>query len=259
MANFILVAGVHRSGTSMCARILNEIGFNISQDLLGSNSSNIYGHYECKKLIAANESLNKHNNITWQDVDEKKLDFIETENLKVLKKFYKKYHDNDTFILKDPRSNIYLDHLSNYMNISNFIICFRKPIDYLYSILFRHANNIYENKPSIKYDNKFFDGSRLAEKIYNYHNEHILNFVKKNKFKKFYFIEYNNSENTKIYNKLKLDFELENKQKINFENLVDQRLGKKKNNFKLFFSNYDLKKMQSYYDNLLSYYENQIV
>lgn len=55
--SFVLVVGMHRSGTSVVSGMLSKIGVDFGSNLLGATYANPAGHYEDKELIRINEDL----------------------------------------------------------------------------------------------------------------------------------------------------------------------------------------------------------
>ena len=63
----ILVLGMSRSGTSLCTRVLNILGANLPQDLVGPAPSNPTGHWEPKHLVALNDGILREFGRSWDD------------------------------------------------------------------------------------------------------------------------------------------------------------------------------------------------
>ena len=66
----VFVLGMHRSGTSLLARLLNLLGCKLPKDLLGANESNPSGHWESLKAIEINDALLRALGRRWDDVRE---------------------------------------------------------------------------------------------------------------------------------------------------------------------------------------------
>lgn len=61
----VVVLGMHRSGTSTVAMILKELGINMGDRLLGTNSGNPFGHGEDEDFLDLNEMLIKDAKGSW--------------------------------------------------------------------------------------------------------------------------------------------------------------------------------------------------
>jgi hypothetical protein len=54
---FVLVVGMHRSGTSLMSLLLNKMGVDFGSNLLGATHANPYGHFEDNFIIQENENI----------------------------------------------------------------------------------------------------------------------------------------------------------------------------------------------------------
>ena len=52
-----IIAGMHRSGTSLTAALVESAGVNIGEDLIGALPSNQIGHFENKDFMLLNETI----------------------------------------------------------------------------------------------------------------------------------------------------------------------------------------------------------
>ena len=134
----ILIVGMHRSGTSALARVLNILGCDLPATLLGSNPSNERGHWESKKIVFLNDELLASAGSSWHDwnffnpqwyaspiVDrfrERARTILEDE-----------YGDSRFFVLKDPRICLllpfWLDAVRDYGTEPLIISIIRNPLD----------------------------------------------------------------------------------------------------------------------------------
>ena len=55
--NPVIVLGMHRSGTSAMARLVQELGLSLGTNLLGATEGNIYGHFEDAAFIRFHDAL----------------------------------------------------------------------------------------------------------------------------------------------------------------------------------------------------------
>lgn len=61
----VVVLGMHRSGTSTVALVLQELGIDMGERLLGASSGNPYGHAEDEDFLDLNELLLKEAKGSW--------------------------------------------------------------------------------------------------------------------------------------------------------------------------------------------------
>ncbi|MGH1573420.1 hypothetical protein ACRAWG_25570 [Methylobacterium sp. P31] len=133
-----VVLGMHRSGTSLCASMLNLMGINIA-DGLGAGPGNELGHFERWDLVSANDRLLNVLNrgyytlahdfslppCWWSDME---LSGIREEIKTIVAS---KIGQRQKFGLKDPRLSrllpIYKAAFSELKLSPNYIICLRHP------------------------------------------------------------------------------------------------------------------------------------
>src|SRR5687767_11988942 len=58
----VIVAGMHRSGTSFLGRLLHLAGIDMGEDLLGPNESNPHGHFEDTALLELQRDILRREN-----------------------------------------------------------------------------------------------------------------------------------------------------------------------------------------------------
>ncbi|RAQ45354.1 family 2 glycosyl transferase, partial [Arthrospira sp. O9.13F] len=59
----LIITGMHRSGTSLTASLLQQYGVNIGQNLVGSNYGNIKGHFENVDFVEFHKEILRDNGI----------------------------------------------------------------------------------------------------------------------------------------------------------------------------------------------------
>lgn len=64
----ILITGMHRSGTSLVARILHLHGVAVPEDLEPANELNVTAYWESVALIALHDEMLKEAHSSWKDV-----------------------------------------------------------------------------------------------------------------------------------------------------------------------------------------------
>lgn len=173
----IIVLGMHRSGTSAMAGVLNALGGYSGKDeeLLPSNHFNRKGYFERFDVIALNESIlceNAINNIPFlSECDCFRVKMIldgfgwifgawtiingeliaSKKSIKQIKSIIERIHNaappDRPCILKDPRLALTLPQWQHYLGKSAIIIMIRNPVDITRS-LFERENII----PSISYN-----------------------------------------------------------------------------------------------------------
>lgn len=100
----ILVLGMHRSGTSALAGVLEKLGVYLGSELMQASNSNAKGHFENNQLYKVNEALLKQMGSKWDDIlyNESLLsDQLDIE--KLAETLEQEFQARDIFLIKDPR------------------------------------------------------------------------------------------------------------------------------------------------------------
>ena len=104
----ILVAGMHRSGTSVLARVLNILGCDLPKTLLNPGPTNERGHWESRKIVFLNDEILASAESSWRDWNPFNPQWYASP---VADRFRERartilgdeYGDSRFFVLKDPR------------------------------------------------------------------------------------------------------------------------------------------------------------
>jgi hypothetical protein len=104
----ILVLGMHRSGTSALARVLNLLGADLPSDLLGANHSNPEGHWESVRAIEINDALLHALGRRWDDIRELPAGWLERPETDSARQQVRAFVDRELrhaplSVLKEPR------------------------------------------------------------------------------------------------------------------------------------------------------------
>jgi tetratricopeptide (TPR) repeat protein len=68
VARVIVVLGMHRAGTSFCAKMLTELGVSLGGPLMPAAKSNPDGHYEHMEIVRLHEALLGHEERSWDSL-----------------------------------------------------------------------------------------------------------------------------------------------------------------------------------------------
>ena len=106
----LFICGMHRSGTSLLARIFNMLGIQLEDNVIVADQNNSTGYWESATLVDINEELLKLLNSSWFDTSE--LDATKLRQLaqgsigqKARSFLHAELCDNTNTLLKDPRLN----------------------------------------------------------------------------------------------------------------------------------------------------------
>lgn len=96
----VLVAGMHRSATSLVAKGLHDAGCSMGRDMIDASKSNPQGHYECRRAVTLNDQILKASGGTWRRPPASVL----PETLKdQVSSYVKDRSDRGLWGVKDPR------------------------------------------------------------------------------------------------------------------------------------------------------------
>lgn len=183
------LAGMHRSGTSLCASWMDASGINVGKSLLGPASSNPKGHFEDEEIL----------NIHREDLRAKGLRIsglvlkgqtkfnLEVNSKKEIQSLLKSRADIEVWGWKEPRTCLYLEDWKSLLPELKIIAVFRHPDNVINSLYKRLKNGYWydTNNPfrklywylSIdKNPKKWFNE---FSKTYAVYNQQIIDFHKK--------------------------------------------------------------------------------
>jgi len=175
-----ILTGMHRSGTSMFARFMNESGINMGSDFYFDDTSNKYGHFEDLDFLnlQRNELSHHFNEDDWLIYEK----FIPSNDFdqKAGDLFKNKTERNRTghWGWKDPRTTLFLDYWHKLNPEIRFIFLVREPEAVVNSLC-----KLLKTRWSITEKTKYL-------KTYIHYNQEILNFCKRNNRSKYIVVEH---------------------------------------------------------------------
>lgn len=120
MSEQIVVLGMHRSGTSVVALILNALGVNMGDDTLEAGASNPFGHEEDRDFFDLNKRFLARAKGAWDFPPSKsRLDQVASQfDDEISRLIAARNNHSNWWGWKDPRTSLlfdyYLRHLGNY-------------------------------------------------------------------------------------------------------------------------------------------------
>jgi hypothetical protein len=170
----VIIAGFHRSGTSMLARMLHSGGLFLGDDLLPPHASNPYGHFEDRQVVAFHDRVLTDNNTTWQ-FDGNHSDLFMSEVLRdQLSTFIRERDLRQNWGFKDPRVCLFLKNWVQ-ANPECFIVAiFRDFISTTQSLLKRHASDLVMGRGPARTHLRFWQDHELAYRMWLAYNKSLL-------------------------------------------------------------------------------------
>ena len=144
----VIIVGMHRSGTSLTASLLQSAGVEIGDRLMGSGTGNSQGHFEDLDFVEFHQQV-------LADLDLNIAGWTEDNRISVPSKFrqqalelIKARHKYPVWGWKDPRTTLFLDFWSELLPNAKYIFIYRSPWKVLDS-LFRRGDPIFEANPNL--------------------------------------------------------------------------------------------------------------
>jgi hypothetical protein len=120
------ILGMHRSGTSCLARILNRAGVAMAGNLIvEARFDNLLGHWEPEEMIRVNDRILAASGGAWNCVPAELV--VETEVKHEIAAFLEQFQDAAVFGWKDPRLTITLPAWRAFLSKYQLVACVRHP------------------------------------------------------------------------------------------------------------------------------------
>ncbi|MEG4585765.1 hypothetical protein QUA54_11190 [Microcoleus sp. MOSTC5] len=161
-SNVLIIASMHRSGSSLTAAILQSAGVYIGRKLLSPNVGNIKGHYENQDFyhfhmaVLESQGINSAGWTLQEKID------VEERFVEKAKEIIKKNNLSLIWGWKEPRTTLFLDFWAELLPEAKFIFIYRYPWEVIDS-LYRRGDHIFQSQPD------------MAIKIWLHYNRKILN------------------------------------------------------------------------------------
>lgn len=161
-----VIAGMHRSGTSFTASLLQSAGLDIGQRLLGPGNGNAKGFFESLDFIEFHQSALRSqglNDVGW--TLQPKIE-VDDQHLAAAKELIANGSRSPLWGWKDPRTTLFLDFWADLLPEANFLLIYRAPWEVVDS-LYRRGDQIFLKQPD------------LAVEVWMYYNQRLLQFCDK--------------------------------------------------------------------------------
>lgn len=121
----VLILGMHRSGTSLLANLMSELGFNLGTDLMAPDKWNESGYWESRSILAVHEKILKALNLTWDSPNaalplptgwmrRPEIQSLRDELIEIVRPEVER--TDSVFTVKDPRTAILLPLWNEILN-----------------------------------------------------------------------------------------------------------------------------------------------
>jgi hypothetical protein len=266
----MVIAGMHRSGTSLITQWLNRCGLNVGEKLLGKGIGNDDGHYEDLEFYQFHLNLLKDHHLPESGFIEDSISgMTEKEKIAASNLINRKNQAAAEWGWKDPRTCLLLSDYHELIPDAHYLVVFRDFRSTVASLIFRTQKVIDSRVEKIK-KKSFFERlfrkriqrkeiedlcTEHAEsflKVWMLYNQEILNFIDTIPEDKFLVLNYESLINSdqETINFIREDWEFSLSyvpflsvfkpamisKELNFERFVDQDLYKKARGIELMLS-----------------------
>ena len=151
----VVIAGMHRSGTSALARVLNLLGCGLAKELLGANPTNETGHWEPLEIMKLNDELLESAGSSWDDWTACSPDWFSSPvadefNERAARIFAEEHGTQRLTVIKDPRLARLLPFWLKSLRASGVdpvvMIPIRNPLEVAQSLHVRDGSDPFYNQ-----------------------------------------------------------------------------------------------------------------
>ncbi len=171
----LVIAGFHRSGTSLTANLLADAGLHVGDELLGAKPSNPYGHFEDLEIIKFHDGLLRQSGQNWLAAT----DFpaiVTKKDWRFMMTYGSRKSMHRAWGFKDPRVCLFLPQWHATYPDMSLLYVYRPCIECVHSIRKRAADNFVRNQaPALAFN--FFKQSDVAVRMYINYSLQALRFM----------------------------------------------------------------------------------
>ena len=175
----LIVAGFHRSGTSLACQLLHRAGLFLGYDLLGATFSNPHGHFEDTEILKLHDEMLADNGHTWL-VDRPFLPVIAEPHWRRMEQIIQKRdEEHELWGFKDPRVCLLMMIWKHALPDAKALVVYRHFSDSTYSLGRRQSVELLLDPtgPARLY-RRFWEEPDLALRMWLTHNEALLAFAR---------------------------------------------------------------------------------
>lgn len=165
----ILIAGMHRSGTSAVSRMLKACGFDLGADLLGADLFNPHGYHEDVHALTLNRAMLKelglHPDWGFGGVANQQLTIKTSADFRSKLKYFLDLRNQNIqyWGWKDPRNTLLLDIWNDIVPCMRVIAIFREPWDVVASLGRRYK--FFRDNPTLAVDTWTLFNHKLLDHV----------------------------------------------------------------------------------------------
>jgi len=164
----LVIAGMHRSGTSLVASILADAGLHLGDHLLGPGEGNPAGHYEDLDFLVLHQRILAANGLSTDGFTTQREIVVPPDMAhEAARLIIERRSRGSPWGWKEPRTTLFLEHWAEAIPEARFLLLFRRPWEVVDS-LFRRGDPIFGIHPPLAVG----VWRRYNEAIQEFHDRH---------------------------------------------------------------------------------------
>lgn len=177
-SSVLVVAGFHRSGTSLVTEILSRAGLFVGEDLIGANPSNPYGHFEDREVVRLHDRLLADVGLTWH-VERPFTPAVRPERWRQMAQIVdarRARHRRWGF--KDPRNCFFLGPWKYLVPEMKVLAVYRDPRECTWSLERRHLRDLHRESGPADLHRLFWERPDHGLRMWVAHNQALLDYAR---------------------------------------------------------------------------------
>ena len=143
----IIITGMHRSGTSLTASLLQSAGINVGDRLMKATKANPKGYFEDLDFVEFHAGVLRSQGIDDAGWTKEKQIKVQPQYLDTARNLLLARQDKPVWGWKDPRTTLFLDFWQELIPHAKFIFVYRSPWEIVDS-LFRRGERVFQRNPN---------------------------------------------------------------------------------------------------------------
>ena len=168
----IIITGMHRSGTSLTASLLQSAGINIGDRLMEEDTGNAKGHFEDLDFVEFHQNVLQSQGISVAGWTEQNQIQVQPQYLASAQNLILARQPKKIWGWKDPRTTLFLNFWSQLIPDARYVFVYRSPWSVVDS-LFRRGDVIFRTNPNFAVQ-QWCNYNREILNFYQSHADHCL-------------------------------------------------------------------------------------
>jgi len=147
----LVITGMHRSGTSLVASLLQSAGVDIGKRLMGGGETNLKGHFEDLDFVEFHESVLRSQGISTEGWTLERSIQVQEQYLDKAKSLIQGRLSQPLWGWKDPRTTLFLQFWQKLLPEATFVFVYRAPWQVIDS-LYRRGDQVFKTNPNFALD-----------------------------------------------------------------------------------------------------------